>query len=462
MKYHGNYCGPWWSGGKYQSSVIDDTVLPIDEFDETCRIHDAAYANAGDLDKADLDFYNANILQGAKRAIAAIAVRFGSQHAGTKMRANLRGSLQAKQNALRKVARTDARLANRSTTVASVPAAAGFTITSRKAIISRGAKVTSIIGSDFAGKVAGQSTNSTYGACQSVLLNPAYYANAGLGALSRSFEKFRFVKAELEYIPTCSTATTGQVVMCSSRSLKEPFLDGGSSSFLNRAMSQDNTIVGPLWDRHIISIECPNEWFLVDPLIDGDLDDSIAEEIQVYIIGATTLLVGILRLHYHIEFKDPLYTYHPTLIPVPVGNGTLFTVNDDGAINAINDAFKTTVPSSFPSGNGNIYRMVFQLGPSVLPTGVATWGALAKFQVLNSATTATTDAQTTNLTFADGTTLYAVQNGSILAFNTSYEACLTGNASGSVFYQTATTAQGSYNFITALVRLGDLARVTIQ
>jgi len=64
MKIHGNYCGPGWSGGKYQNSVYGSEVPPLDELDALCQKHDEAYAlavnNAAiDLEKADRDLATA-------------------------------------------------------------------------------------------------------------------------------------------------------------------------------------------------------------------------------------------------------------------------------------------------------------------------------------------------------------------------------------------------------------------
>lgn len=77
MQYHGNYCGPYWSGGKRQASVIDSNVPAIDDFDETCREHDGVYALPtvpSRRSAADWKFYNANIGRGVKRSLAAMAV----------------------------------------------------------------------------------------------------------------------------------------------------------------------------------------------------------------------------------------------------------------------------------------------------------------------------------------------------------------------------------------------------
>ncbi len=61
FKLHGNYCGPGWSAGRWQRSVISD-LEPIDEFDETCKRHDEEYARGDDLYSADMEFAQENIL----------------------------------------------------------------------------------------------------------------------------------------------------------------------------------------------------------------------------------------------------------------------------------------------------------------------------------------------------------------------------------------------------------------
>jgi len=74
MKYHGNYCGPNWSNGVTQPSVVG-TVPPVDEFDATCMLHDTAYATGQDRSQADDLFYTQNMYHGIKRSMAALLVK---------------------------------------------------------------------------------------------------------------------------------------------------------------------------------------------------------------------------------------------------------------------------------------------------------------------------------------------------------------------------------------------------
>jgi len=74
VRYHGNYVGPGWSGGKYGKSVAFSKVRPIDAFDRTSMVHDRKYALGMNKKLADYEFYKANIGKGVKRSVAAIAV----------------------------------------------------------------------------------------------------------------------------------------------------------------------------------------------------------------------------------------------------------------------------------------------------------------------------------------------------------------------------------------------------
>lgn len=346
---------------------------------------------------------------------------------------------------------------------ADVPANYGYTVRSRMPRVTRTGTGAHIVGSDFAGTVNTFNT-SAYEPAANVLMNPSYYNSAMLGNLSRVYEKFRFRKATLEYIPSVATSVQGQLVILSDRSVKNPFLDGSATSFLGRALSQANAVACPLWQRTTFECDVHDGWSLVDPLIDGDLDDTIAGEIQLYAFAPITVAAGILILHYEIEFKDPLYTYHPTLVPVPIGIGSTMTANDDTAVNAVTDVIRLNNASLNLGqfGSGAIFRMVFQRTPSIFPTGPASWATVASVQAVAAATTSTTASATTALTMAAGTTLYGVLVSATLMLYTSYDNAVAGNQNGALFYQTATTAVGTWQFLIDGVRLGNALMLTNQ
>jgi len=75
FKYHGYYCGPGWSDGKWQNSVCGHSTA-IDALDQTCKEHDCSYKTHGPSKGADFDFAakNFGVSKGFKASAAAIGV----------------------------------------------------------------------------------------------------------------------------------------------------------------------------------------------------------------------------------------------------------------------------------------------------------------------------------------------------------------------------------------------------
>lgn len=455
MRYHGNYCGSYWSAGKHQPSVIDDSVPAVDKFDHSCKDHDGVYASDGDLIEADYKFFRQNFLKGTKETPAALAVGaqylarriFGinnkvvDEHASTnqkmKKTSNLRGA-QARGAALH-----------------TVPASYGFSLKLAPTTISRKGQSAVASGSDFAGSVS-VVNSSNYVPAATVPINPAYFQNAMLGSLSRTYERFRFVKAVLEYIPQAPTSSQGQVIMLVSQSIKTPFLDGGSSSFLSRALSQGNAVATPIWREEMIDIPCNAEWSLTNPLMDGDLDDSIAAEIQVYATSAATFTAGILLLHYTIEFKNPIYTLHPLLIPIPYGLTVPLNFVDDSAISPANDAVRLTSTISGTAGiaDGAVFRVVMRLDASTAPAGCS-FASGFKVSQSQAASTTLTLVSTQAISISNGTVFYLNLQNNVFGVYCSYDDAVIGSAKGALVYTNATTAVGTWSFGTTLVRMGN-------
>jgi len=116
--------------------VLSD-VPSIDEFDETCRIHDAAYASGSDLLSADVAFTRANFGKGAKRTAAAAAVgvqaavraidKFIPKIYPNKTKMTKNGALRGAKAQMSKKAPKNQSTPKQST-LSTVPAAYGYTL----------------------------------------------------------------------------------------------------------------------------------------------------------------------------------------------------------------------------------------------------------------------------------------------------------------------------------------------
>lgn len=468
MYYHGNFCGPGWSDGKYQNSVIG-TLDAIDEFDEICKEHDHQYAVGGDLVEADFKFAKQTIGKNMKMTAAGVAVGLqGAVRVLDRIRLPLFPSTNSSMTNPKLRTSTTMTSPNQkpgqSTSLSTVPAAYGYSIRLKEPKITRhGNNRATISGSDFAGNVYA-SASTFYEPAASVLLNPAYFNSAMLGTLARTFEKFRFKKAHIQYIPSVPTSTSGMIVMTSSRSVKEPFIDGQTTTFLSRALSQGNALATPIWHEAVIDINPDQEWSLVDPLGDQDLDDAVAEEVQVYASATSDTTCGILLLHYEIEFMDALLQYHTTSIPSSVGNGNLITLNDNSAVNAVTDVVVlngASIPLS-QCGVGAIFRCVFQQERSTRPTGPASWATVCRVQANTAATITTVSSAYIDLDLVTGTVFYAVLGAADLVLYNSYDTAVAGGTAGAIIYRTITSAAGTWSFLIHQVRLGSGLIVTTQ
>lgn len=470
MFHYGNWCGPGWSNGQKRASVRG-TAPAVDEFDETCRQHDFAYADSSDLRSADLLFARSNIGKGFTRTMAAMAVgiqgltrsidKFDPQNiqkmtkiindktmkpAGSK-KGNLRGSNPPP-------ARSPTLKAGISQLMA--PASIGTTIRATKPVLTRGADTSRMTGRDFLGTVEGEGV-ATFGLGKSALLSPAYFASTFLGNIARSYEQYRWNKLVVHYVPKVPTSVTGQIVLCSQRSASEPGLQPESGTFLQRAMSQGNAVFSPLWVATQIEIDCDGEFKLIDPGTTVDIDDCIHEELQVYTQVNSSQQVGYLFVEYDVTFKEPIYQPHSTLFPIPSGPGVRTIVQASTAANAVTDSLLMNEVASViniaGTANGSIFRGVFDLQGSTAPTGTTFANAFNVITV-GRGLLGVQNLSTTAFPLIGGTTLYFVVQGTVLDVYTSLDAATDGNGSGQLVWRTLSTTAGALKFDMAQVRFG--------
>lgn len=482
--FHGNWCGPGWSNGSAQDSV-HGFAPAVDEFDETCRQHDFAYADRGNLRDADLLFARQNIGQGVKRTIAGIAVgaqgflrshdKFFPKFYQTKEKEEmvkttsqkLRGATPRNGGKAPAQGAGAKRAPNGGTGTMSVsmaPVSIGTTIRGGKPKITRTVDNARITGNDFIGIVEGSGV-STFGLGKSAMLSPAYFASTFLGNLARSYQKYRWNRLRVHYVPKVATTVTGQIILASQRSVTEPGLQPEAGTFLQRAMSQGNAVFGPLWVEHYIDIDCSSEFKLVDPTTTSDLDDCIHEELQVYTQINSAQQCGYLFAEYDLSFSEPLYQPHATTLPITTGPGVRVRFTDRDAVNAVAEEWSLADPDGTLGlasvQNGSIYRAVFDLQGSTAATGT-TFGNILRGTVFAHSTATTIGVATTAVSMIGGLTIYLVVIlGNVVAY-TSMEAAINGIGSGQLLYNTATTAIGTYYMDVALVRQGVTNIATIQ
>lgn len=499
FKLHGNYCGPGWSAGKYQPSVVS-SIKPIDRFDNTCKMHDAEYALGKDLAKADALFALRNISTNPIRLASAIGVGaqgvlryFGvlDRYAGgdnnsqttentpfllthppiqidpleitnqqikqDDMRIRNRNRIQAKLDQATPQTKTnrstmekvnavrngESRLARAfaPARIAAAPVSIGTTITASEPAVSRTSQGIKVLGREFLTTVRSPSTASTFEIGAIAPLHPMYYKGTVMANTARGYGQYRFNKVAIHYITRQSTATAGEVILTFTENDLEPSEDGTNESFLPRVMTKGAAVLGPLWQNHSMAVVVEPVFRKVDAFNAANFNDNVAGEIQVYTQCPNIDTMGYLLIDYELEFRETVFTPHSASLPLAFSSvygtfsRTLATTSGGGVL--------LTPPSSISSQpNNTIYKLVID-------------SAASSFGLLNLATAFKTGTEyadasgaevtaSTNLPLSDGSVVFGVLVNNLIILYSSIESALSGSGSGQVLW-TTTSLSAAYS-----------------
>lgn len=308
MRFHGNFCGPNWSDGKVQSSVVS-TMPGIDEFDESCRRHDALYASGGDLHAADSDFFHQNFGKGGKRTAAALAV--GGQ-----------AVIRAVDKFIPKIYKDKKMTVLRGTKketsegVSSTKLKAGDTrVTAPSAIgsVLRGQEVRQTKSKD--GSLRVQSViclGRPSGATQTLLpemtgiqyLHPAVLGNDEIQNMVRVYERFRINSATIRFRAFQGTNAGGEVMIISNADPNyRPINTGSNTNFYQRALATKHSLLTPIWMPESLSLAVDSKWKVCDNSNSSTLEDFSAGVVYIYSDGGTAI-PGYFLLEIDIEFRE--------------------------------------------------------------------------------------------------------------------------------------------------------------
>lgn len=466
IRYHGNWCGPGWSDGKYQSSVRG-YAPPIDELDVTCQDHDGAYFDGADANIADRTFYEANVGGGFKRSFAAFLVKGQSlvrpsannksnlvdmpRVRGAQVRPMPTTMIPKRPSKPKTVASRPARQPSQAALrVTKAPVSIGTTVVAQRPLQTRTPRGCRLVGREFMASVF-ESNNSNWQLAALCPLHPAYFVSSTIGNVARGFTKYRWNKLVVHFVTRQPTSVTGEIALAYSSNCFLPAENGASGAFLPRVMSRGNAVLGPLWTGHSIVIPTDKTYRLVDPLSSISYNENVLGEVQAYTLSSVSDTAGYFLFDYDIEFIDVMYQPHSISIPVSLGTGASYTLVDTSTTPTASNAVQCSnaALSGFPTGA--VYRLVLDLDQSTLAGGTNAGNAWEVNTAYSSSLTAITSVAS-NLTMADGMQIYATVVNTSLYLYTSYEAAVNGDSTGQLFYRTTGNAAGSYVCIGYLVR----------
>lgn len=466
IDFRTNFCGPYWSDGKFQSSVKHPTKEPVNAFDYTCRDHDVELATATTTSQvlaANTKFYDRNYGQGIERSLAAVLVRYFypfNMPSNKKQNKNLRGSEKTRGNAPNLQQLTAAikqalpppknnkkKPKNKVMTSTSyAPVSIGTTVRGVSQSISYSRDSVVVSGRDFICSV-GETAQTNWYLGALIPINPIYFTSTTLGRLGQSFRYYRFKKLVAHFVTRQPTSSTGEIIMSHHpNAAKESFLSA-FTGFLPTVMSAKDALMGPVWTNHSLPLKVSDKFMEVDSLGTADIDDNILGELMVYVQSSISDVVGYVLFEYVLEFKDMYVNEHAPYMPL------VFVFDqsrsDDTADPVAGAQMLTLLPANMSSySQGTVFKAVLNSTGTTYGTG----------STANTALKITNRTNAGTLALTDGVTFWCVIVGTSMMWYPTLESALSQTDSVYVSYGVAATTRSSWYFTYWVAQWGPIIK----
>jgi len=313
------------------------------------------------------------------------------------------------------------------------PAARGFYAKGAKPIVSQSNGGVTVTGVDFISSVVGFSQGTTPVLAGLANLHPAYFANDALGNFSRSYRQFMVNRARVCFATTAPTSVSGYVLLTSNMDGLSPCLPSDDPTFLNRAISMEGTVMGPVWEDLCCDIPLPGKWQDIDAFESADWRDHVPSEFFCYTTGTTGNL-GNLILEYSVSFRDLLFTAHNSLLPYP--NYSIYKPVDTGST-ASGSLLALTLSGLTNPGSGTVWKMILDTDQSTLvaPTTLAT-----AWKIGNQSTSDTA------ITLTSGQVFWGVVANTTIYVYPDIESAIVQSPTKAIYVATTQTSVSTYAF----------------
>jgi len=175
-----------------------------------------------------------------------------------------------------------------------------------------------VIGRDYA--FTATNTGSCTGWCYAggFPLNPAAFTSSVIRNYVRMYNKFKFNAVRVHYITSSSTATNGDVLIQVTANRDDPAPVWSSTSFLPYALSKPETVIGPQWTNHTVSIVPKGPTKVMVTGSNLDLNAQAQGEIALYSKTSSTESPGYFLIDYDITFSEMSVNPRSSVLPHPL------------------------------------------------------------------------------------------------------------------------------------------------
>lgn len=189
-------------------------------------------------------------------------------------------------------------------TIESAPVAIGNSMSGFKSQVVHTANGCRVVGRDYGFTPAATGTVQTWCLTGGMPLTPACMPSTALRNFVQMYNKFKINKVHFHYITSSSTTTTGDVVFYFQKNSVSNNVNWTSGSFLPFILSDSNTVIGPQWTNHTITIEPTGPYRSTDYGMDSESQLYTFGDIFLFSKTASTESPGYCIFDYDITFKE--------------------------------------------------------------------------------------------------------------------------------------------------------------
>jgi len=295
--------------------------------------------------------------------------------------------------------------------ISTAPVAIGNSIRGAKSISRSIPGGVIVAGRDFMFQPLGTSSVTTWCMVGGTPLTPVAFGDSTVRQYLQMYQKYRWKRCVVHYITSSSTSSTGDVMFYHGKNRDSVFLNQTSNFLMPWVISDPDTVLGPQWTNHSADLSLQGTWKSTDYGMTDAINDYSDGEVYLLSKTTTTDSPGYVLFDYEIEFKEMQISPRLLALPipraqytnVPLGGAVVTYTSGNGVTltpygNNLSGAGGAVTPSGLT--NGDIYKVIFDVTNST------------NFPTALSAVTFTEIGGFVNTTIQDGSTLYAIWNGS--------------------------------------------------
>jgi hypothetical protein len=301
------------------------------------------------------------------------------------------GSKKAGRKAPRKVVpRRKARVSKQKqpvfgpvTTIDTAPVSMGNTFQGAKPIVVHGPNGVRVRGRDYLVNIAATASSvQDWVLVAGCPITPACMVTSTIKGFVNAYAQYQTHAVAFHYITASSTANQGSVMFHVGKNRGDPGLDHSNDNFLPMVLSDNNTIIGPLWKNMTASYFPETPWLPTNLLNAEGLHEQASGELFVFTKTSDDVIPGFVLIDYDISFRE--MQANPKGLTLPVSRMKYTQVVLTAAGTTINVAasfvvtsgllLDGTTASSAPAGwtIGDVYKIVINFTNASLGGRLAT------------------------------------------------------------------------------------------